>query len=99
MAKSSSAAASLPADLTFESAMQQLDGLVRQLESGQGSLDEAIQNYEQGARLRAFCEQKLKDAELRIQQIATAVPDHSSGRSRSPDGSVTAAPFHETSGK
>jgi exodeoxyribonuclease VII small subunit len=88
MAKSSSAAASLPADLTFESAMAQLDQLVRQLESGQGSLDDAIQNYEQGARLRAFCEQKLKDAELRIQQIAVGS-----------DGTVTAAPFNETSGK
>ncbi len=85
MAKSSSAVVALPADLTFESAMAQLDQLVRQLESGQGSLDDAIQNYEQGARLRAFCEQKLKDAELRIQQIAVGA-----------DGIVTATAFNET---
>ena len=82
MVKASSSAAGLPADLTFENAMQQLDGIVRTLESGQGSLDEAIQNYEQGAKLRAFCEKKLKDAELRIQQIAVG-----------PDGAVTATPF------
>jgi len=81
------AAGALPADLTFESAMQQLDGIVRQLESGQGSLDEAIQNYEQGARLRAFCEKRLKDAELRISQIAVGA------------GGVTAAPFNETPAK
>jgi len=84
MAKTSAATA-LPADLTFESAMQQLDALVRQLESGQGSLDEAITNYEKGAALRAFCEQRLKDAELRISQIAAA-----------PDGTVTAENFQDT---
>jgi exodeoxyribonuclease VII small subunit len=90
MAKSSSAAtlAALPPDLTFENAMQQLDAIVRQLESGQGSLDDAITHYEKGAALRAFCEQRLKDAELRISQIATA-----------PDGSVTATPFQDTQTK
>ena len=87
MAKSSNNLAELPTDLTFEGAMQQLDGIVRALESGQGSLDEAIQNYEQGAKLRAFCEKKLEDAELRIQQIAVG-----------PDGAVTAEPF-ETKAK
>jgi len=84
MAKTSAATA-LPADLKFEDAMQQLDVLVRQLESGQGSLDEAITNYEKGAALRAFCEQQLKDAELRISQIATT-----------PDGMVTEEPFQDT---
>ncbi len=91
MAKSSAAPmqlGALPADLTFENAMQQLDAIVRQLESGQGSLDDAIQNYEKGAALRAFCEQRLKDAELRISQIATG-----------PDGSVTATPFQDTATK
>jgi len=83
MAKTSAAA--LPADLTFESAMQQLDALVRQLELGQGSLDEAITNYEKGSALRTFCEQQLKNAELRISQIATA-----------PDGTVTEESFQDT---
>lgn len=68
--------------------MQQLDTIVRQLESGQGSLDDAIAQYERGAALRTFCEQRLKDAELRISQIATHA-----------DGSITAAPFAETAGK
>ena len=89
MAKTS-AAAPLPTDLTFETAMQQLDTIVRALESGQGSLDDAIQNYEKGAQLRAFCEQRLKDAELRISQIAVNA-----------NGGVTATPFAaaETTGK
>lgn len=79
-----SAAAALPADLTFETAMQQLDSIVRQLESGQGSLDDAIQNYEKGAQLRAFCEKRLMDAEMRIQQITT-----------DGDGQRAAKPFNE----
>lgn len=84
MAKSTAAPA-FPADLTFETAMQQLDGIVRALESGQGSLDDAIQNYEKGAQLRAFCKQRLKDAEMRISQISVTA-----------DGSVLAQPFNET---
>lgn len=66
------AKSAMPQDLTFEKAMQELDAIVKKLESGQGSLDDAIANYERGAQLRAFCEQKLKDAELKISQIQTA---------------------------
>ncbi len=85
MSKTAAKTTALPhglEDLTFEKAMQELDGIVRKLESGQGSLDDAIANYERGAALRTFCEQKLKDAELKISQIQTAS-----------DGSITAAPF------
>jgi exodeoxyribonuclease VII small subunit len=71
----------LPPDLTFEKAMHDLDAIVRQLESGQGSLEEAITAYERGAQLRTFCEQTLKAAELRIEQIT-----HNNGQ-------ITAAPF------
>jgi exodeoxyribonuclease VII small subunit len=62
--------------------MAELEGIVKKLESGQGSLDDAITHYERGAQLRAFCEEKLKTAELKISQIAVAA-----------DGSVTAKPF------
>lgn len=82
MSKTAAKPAALTADLTFETAMQELDAIVKKLESGQGSLDDAIANYERGAQLRAFCEQKLKDAELKISQIQTE------------GGNVTAAPFN-----
>jgi len=88
MSKTAVKAATLPEDLTFEKAMQDLDVIVRQLESGQGSLDDAIAGYERGAQLRAFCEQKLRAAELRISQIQTSA-----------DGSVTATAFADTKQK
>lgn len=94
MAKTAQTTTALPADLTFEAAMQQLDGIVRALESGQGSLDDAIQNYEKGAALRAFCEQRLKDAELRISQIALSGP--APAQAGGADKTVSAKPFNET---
>jgi exodeoxyribonuclease VII small subunit len=63
----------IPADiaaLSFEDALAQLEAIVRQLESGQGKLDDAISAYERGAFLRAHCEAKLKEAEGRIEKIA-----------------------------
>jgi exodeoxyribonuclease VII small subunit len=55
--------------LSFEVAMQQLEELVRQLENSRLSLEEAIAAFEKGARLKAYCEQKLQEAKLRIETI------------------------------
>ena len=66
---------SLPADiaaLPFEEALAQLETIVRQLESGQGRLDESIAAYERGALLRQHCTAKLKEAEAKIERIAVA---------------------------
>lgn len=60
---------SLPEITTFEEALRELETIVRRLEEGKTSLEEAIVAYERGAVLRTFCEQKLKDARLRVEQI------------------------------
>lgn len=60
---------SLPETLSFEEALKELETIVRRLEEGKTSLEEAITAYERGAVLRTFCEQKLKDARLRVEQI------------------------------
>ncbi|HCM83909.1 MAG TPA: exodeoxyribonuclease VII small subunit [Alphaproteobacteria bacterium] len=88
MSKAAAKNTALASDLTFEKAMQELDGIVKKLESGQGSLDDAIENYEKGAQLRAFCEEKLKAAELRISQIQSHA-----------DGKITATKFADTKEK
>jgi exodeoxyribonuclease VII small subunit len=49
--------------LTFEQAMARLEEIVRLLESGELSLDETVRLYEEGQRLRQFCEEKLNAAE------------------------------------
>lgn len=56
-------------DLSFEEALAELKAIVERLESGQGKLDEAITAYERGARLKAHCEAKLKEAQLKIEKI------------------------------
>lgn len=58
-----------PASLSFEAALKRLEEIVRQLESGEAPLDEAITLYEEGDRLKRQCEARLKDAQMRIEQI------------------------------
>ena len=55
--------------LSFEVALSQLEEIVRELESGSGALDDAINAYARGAHLKSHCESKLKDAKARIDKI------------------------------
>ncbi len=57
------------AALSFEDAMKALEQIVDRLESGDAPLEESITLYERGAALRAHCEKKLRDAELRVEKI------------------------------
>ncbi|MBT5299979.1 MAG: exodeoxyribonuclease VII small subunit [Rhodospirillaceae bacterium] len=62
----------IPADIkkfNFEDALGELEEIVRDLESGSGDLDEAIKAYARGAHLKRHCENKLKDAQARIDKI------------------------------
>lgn len=59
---------------SFESAFAELEGVVRQLEDGNLSLEEAISLYERGQALSRFCQARLDQAELRVTQLA-ADPD------------------------
>ncbi len=55
--------------LSFEQALEQLEEIVKKLESGQGKLDEAIEFYERGAALKRHCEAKLKEAQQKVEKI------------------------------
>lgn len=57
------------ATLSFEDALEQLAGIVRQLEAGQVPLDSAISLYERATALKAHCDARLRDAEARIERI------------------------------
>ena len=54
---------------TFESAMRELEGIVHELEAGDTGLEAAIAAYERGVKLKTFCEEKLRQAELRVEKI------------------------------
>ena len=53
----------LPADLTFEKALAELEDITDKLEDGKESLEDSMKLYEYGLALKEFCEQKLKEAE------------------------------------
>jgi exodeoxyribonuclease VII small subunit len=73
------AAAPLPADLSFEDALQRLEQIVQKLESGQAPLEESIKLYEEGARLKAHCEERLKAAQLRVEKIVVGADGQAKG--------------------
>jgi exodeoxyribonuclease VII small subunit len=56
-------------ELTFEAAFEELEALVRQLEEGALTLDEALGLFERGQALSARCQQLLETAELKVQQL------------------------------
>ena len=55
--------------LSFEEAYKQLTDLVQKMENGQMSLADSVAAYEQGIKLKAYCEQLLKEAELKIETL------------------------------
>jgi exodeoxyribonuclease VII small subunit len=61
-------------ELSFEAALAELERVVAALEQGDVALEESISLYSRGAALRAHCQKKLEDAELRVAQI-TEGPD------------------------
>jgi exodeoxyribonuclease VII small subunit len=55
--------------LPFEEALQKLEGIVEAMEAGDLPLETLIARYEEGARLAKICQEKLAEAELKIQQL------------------------------
>ncbi|MBA3730698.1 MAG: exodeoxyribonuclease VII small subunit [Sphingomonas sp.] len=56
--------------LSFEAALAQLEIIVRSLETGTAPLDESIELYQRGDRLKRHCDARLKAAQARIDQIS-----------------------------
>ena len=56
-------------DMSFEEALAALEEVVRNLEGGQVPLEKSIDLYERGEALRKRCEDRLKDAEMRVEKI------------------------------
>lgn len=79
------AAPPIPADiakLSFEDALAELEQIVGRLEAGRSKLDDAIAAYERGALLKRHCEAKLREAQMKVEQIQLQ-----------PDGSLTIKPL------
>lgn len=57
------------AKLSFENALGKLETIVESMESGEVPLAELLARFEEGSRLLKVCETRLKEAELRIEQL------------------------------
>jgi exodeoxyribonuclease VII small subunit len=68
--------------MSFEEALEELKEIVSRLESGEGKLDEAIEAYARGDKLKRHCEAKLREAQERIEKISLG-----------PDGDITSESF------
>ena len=56
-------------NVSFESALSELESIARQIDSGSLSLEDSIASYEKGMKLKNYCEAKLKEAQLKIEKI------------------------------
>ncbi len=54
---------------TFEENLEKLETIVKKLESGSIPLDDAIENFNEAIRLAKICDDKLKNAEEKVNKI------------------------------
>ena len=58
------------AKMTFEAAMKRLDEIVALLEQGEAPLENSLKLFEEGTKLAQFCDETLKNAQLRIEELS-----------------------------
>lgn len=56
-------------DLKFETALHKLEEIVEQLENGEQDLEASIRLFEEGIGLSGYCQEELRKAEGRVQQL------------------------------
>lgn len=60
------------AKLSFETALAKLEAIVDSMESGEVPLADLLARYEEGTKLLKACENRLKEAELKIEKLKKA---------------------------
>ncbi|THF62427.1 exodeoxyribonuclease VII small subunit [Pseudothauera nasutitermitis] len=53
----------------FESAVAELEAIVREMEAGELPLESALERYQRGVGLLKFCQKTLEDAEGRVRML------------------------------
>ena len=71
---------------TFEAGLQELEKVVKELESGDLPLEQAIQLFEKGVGLSETCRKQLEAAETRVEALLKK------------DGRIQAEPFRSNNG-
>jgi len=60
-------------EMSFESALKELEAIVGRLERGDVELEESITIYERGEALRDHCDRLLKQAEAKVEKLTLDV--------------------------
>jgi exodeoxyribonuclease VII small subunit len=55
--------------MSFEQALTELEEIVKKIDSGQESLELAIDSFERAMVLKNHCQKKLQEAQLKIEKI------------------------------
>ncbi len=71
-------------DILFEKALEKLENIVEELESGELSLGNSLKKYEEGIKLARTCQQKLDKAKEKIELLI-----------KKDKGKFTSEPFEE----
>jgi exodeoxyribonuclease VII small subunit len=61
------------APISYEAALQELEGLVQQMESGQLPLNQLLSGYQRGAELLDYCRAQLDAVEQQIKVLDDGV--------------------------
>jgi len=56
-------------NLSFETALEKLEAIVESMESGDVPLADLLAKFEEGNTLLRHCESRLKEAEIKIEQL------------------------------
>ena len=56
-------------DINFEKSLEELEGIVEDLESGELSLENSLKSFEKGIKLARQCQEQLSKAELQVQKL------------------------------
>lgn len=52
--------------MTFEQAIGRMEDIISRLSDGNLEIDESVSLYEEGVKLAAFCDEKIKEAQRKI---------------------------------
>jgi len=76
---------------TFESSLEELERIVRQLEQGELTLEKSLELFEQGVKLSRDCQERLSQAERRIEILMRDNQGRASVRPFDPDSELSAS--------
>ena len=69
MSKPAKAGDAARGSVPFEEALKKLEGVVEAMEADDLPLETLLAKYEEGARLVKICQEKLAEAEIKIQKL------------------------------